>query len=306
MPNWKEILNETKEAGSTHDVIRRKYIMELANHTGRNTIVYYSGWLQKSDMVGPAFRGFSVSDGDKNGFMATIHQLDRSKGLDLLLHTPGGSTAATESLVDYLRSMFGTNIRAIVPQLAMSAGTMIALATKEIVMGKHSSLGPIDPQFGGIAAHGVIEEFQRAYDEITKNPATIPVWQPIIAKYPPAFIGECQKAIDWSKSMVTDWLVSGMFAGEKDAHDRAKRVVDELADHIVTLSHDRHYSAEAAQKLGVQVLMLEEAGQEQLQDLVLTVHHACIQTLSSTGAYKLIENQKGVAYVQLLTQAING
>jgi len=36
--------------------------------------------------------------------------------------------------------MFGTNIRAIVPQLAMSAGTMIALSCKEIVMGKQSNL----------------------------------------------------------------------------------------------------------------------------------------------------------------------
>ena len=42
--------------------------------------------------------------------------------------------------------MFGTDIRAIVPQLALSAGTMVALACKEIIMGKHSSLGPIDPQ----------------------------------------------------------------------------------------------------------------------------------------------------------------
>jgi membrane-bound ClpP family serine protease len=58
--------------------------------------------------------------------------------------------------------MFGTNIRAIIPQMAMSAGTMIALSTREIIMGKHSNLGPIDPQIAGIPAHGVIEEFNRA------------------------------------------------------------------------------------------------------------------------------------------------
>jgi ClpP class serine protease len=75
--------------------------------------------------------------------------MDRSKGLDLILHTPGGDMAATESLVDYLRQMFGKDIRAIVPQIAMSGGTMIALAWKEILMGKHSNLGPIDPQFSG-------------------------------------------------------------------------------------------------------------------------------------------------------------
>ena len=43
---------------------------------------------------------------------------------------------------------------------------MIACACREILMGKHSSLGPIDPQLGGVPAHGVIEEFERAIKEI--------------------------------------------------------------------------------------------------------------------------------------------
>jgi ClpP class serine protease len=38
--------------------------------------------------------------------------------------------AATESIVDYLRKMFGTNIRAIILQIAMSSGTMIACSCK--------------------------------------------------------------------------------------------------------------------------------------------------------------------------------
>ena len=77
----------------------------------------------------------AISDGDKNGFMTTIHQLKREEGLDLLLHTPGGSMAATKSLVAYLRNMFEGNIRAFVPQIAMSAGTMTACSCSEIFMG---------------------------------------------------------------------------------------------------------------------------------------------------------------------------
>lgn len=178
MPNWNEILDEIRASGSTHDIVRRRYLKQLQRLTGRNTIIYYSGWLQK-----PGVNGIHVNDADKNGFMTVTHKLDRSKGLDLILHTPGGETAATESLVDYLRSMWGTNIRAIIPQLAMSAGTMIACSCSEIIMGKQSSLGPIDPQFKGIPAHGVVEEFTRAYTEIKADPSKIAVWQPIIAKY---------------------------------------------------------------------------------------------------------------------------
>ena len=77
--------------------------------------------------------------------MTCIHGMDCSKGLDLVLHTPGDSPAAAEAIVNNLRAKFGKDIRVIVPQLAMSAGTMIACSAKQIIMGKQSSLGPIDP-----------------------------------------------------------------------------------------------------------------------------------------------------------------
>lgn len=298
MPNWSDILKEVKATGSAHDVVRRKYLLKLFEHTGRNVILYYSGWLQKGDLQRHGIGGFAINDADKNGFMTTIHGMDRAKGLDLLLHTPGGETAATESLVDYLRSMFGTDVRAIVPQIAMSAGTMIACSCKEIIMGKNSSLGPIDPQIGGIAAHGVIEEFQTAKTEIALNPLVAHIWQPIIAKYTPTLIGECQKSIKWSEDMVTNWLVTGMFQREADPTQAAKRVLDELGSHALTLSHARHISLEKAQALQLKVTALE--ADPILQDLVLTVHHACIQTLTETPALKIIENQAGVGFITSL------
>jgi ClpP class serine protease len=106
--------------------------------------------------------------------------------------------AATESLIDYLRQMFGSDIRAIIPQIAMSGGTMIALACKEIVMGKHSNLGPIDPQYSGVPAHAIKEEFERALKEVQTSPHTAPIWQVILSKYGPAQITESVKAINWA------------------------------------------------------------------------------------------------------------
>lgn len=297
MGSWADVLTRIKSAGSVHDIVRREYLSALHTLTGRNVIVYYSGFFEKPDFVAQGVRGFDVNEEDKNGFMATIHQMDRSKGLDLLLHTPGGDIAATESLVHYLRSMFGNNIRAIVPQVAMSAGTMIALSCNSIVMGKHSSIGPIDPQIGGAPAHGIVEEFRRAVDEVTANPAAIPLWQPIIAKYNPTLIGECEKAIEWGTAMVRDWLVTGMFRDKPDeAEERADRVLRELADHALTLSHARRISAEKALSIGVRVEMLED--DPEMQEAVLTLHHAIIQTLSSTPAIKIIENHLGVAFIK--------
>jgi len=297
MPSWHEILNEISQLGGAHDVIRRKYIAELSEKSGRNTIIYYSGWLQK-----PGLSGTEVNDNDKNGFMTVIHLLDRTKGLDLILHTPGGEVAATESLIDYLKAMFANNIRAIVPQLAMSAGTMIACACKEIVMGKHSSLGPVDPQFRGTPAHGIKEEFERAYKEIKIDQAKIPVWQPILAKYPPAFVGECEKAIDWSTEIVTECLKTGMFEGEADAEEKAKAIISEIGDHALTKSHSRHLSAQKCKDIGLKIIDLES--DQDFQEKVLSVHHACIHTLSSTPAFKMIENQNGVAFMQIAKQVV--
>ena len=180
MPSWHQVLQELTTCGQPNplDFVRRKYLAALFQKRQRNIICYYSGWLQR-----PTVGGTQINDNDKNAFMASIHQLDRSKGLDLILHTPGGEIAATESLVTYLRSMFGTDIVAFIPQIAMSAGTMIACACKEIYMGKQSNLGPIDPQFNGISSVGVIDEFKRAAKEIKTNPERIPLWQVIIGKY---------------------------------------------------------------------------------------------------------------------------
>ena len=50
MPDGSEILQEIQTAGSTHDIIRRRYLQELHEVTGRNVIIYYSGWLQKPDV----------------------------------------------------------------------------------------------------------------------------------------------------------------------------------------------------------------------------------------------------------------
>lgn len=127
MPNWGEVLQELqnyKNSAADHakravDYVRRNYLKALHDHTQRNIIAYYSGYLSKPEIPS------EINDEDKNGFMMAVHKLDRDKGLDLILHTPGGSIAAVQSISDYLHKMFKDDIRVIVPQIAMSAGTML-------------------------------------------------------------------------------------------------------------------------------------------------------------------------------------
>lgn len=300
MPSWSQVLAEIQQHGadlnkynqnhSPLDVVRKSYVSRLSERTGRNTICYYSAWLQK-----PGLSKTSITDDDKNAFMAAVHTMDRRKGLDLILHTPGGDIAATESLVYYLRQMFGSNIRAIIPQIAMSAGTMIACACSWIVMGKQSNIGPIDPQVYGMPAHGVISEFDRAKEEIRRDPASAAIWQPIIGKYHPTFLQSCEQAIELSKSLVEEWLQTGMFDGERDAAAKAQIVVDGLNNFVETKTHSRHIHMDRARELGLKVTALED--DDELQDLVLTVHHSYQHTLANSPVLKIVENSLGQAMI---------
>jgi hypothetical protein len=299
MPNWNHILSEcTKE--SSFDIVRRKYLKSLHEKTRRNVIIYYSGWLQKPQFVNQPGIEFNISDADKNGFMATIHPVDRSLGLDLLLQTPGGSMAATESLVEYLRAMFGGNIRAFIPQIAMSAGTMIACSCAEIFMGAHSSIGPIDPQFGSIPAHGLVEEFERAAKEVKADRSRMLVWAPILQKISPTMLSECVKATAWAKEMVQEWLETGMLHNDPRKRSKARQIVKALTDSAENKSHSRHIGIERALKIGLNIKRLED--DQELQEAVLSLHHSCVATMQGTPAIKIIENHQGVAVVQQAQQ----
>lgn len=301
MPNWTEVLVEISEVAQEHgnlaqDIVRRKYLAALSAHTGRNTIAYYSGWLT----AGPNNPHLYVNDGDKNSFMTAVHGCDFSKGLDLILHTPGGDIAAAESLADYLRQLFGTDVRVIVPQLAMSAGTMIACSAKEIVMGKQSSLGPIDPQLQNVPAIGVLAEIDMAAKDIAANPAKLELWRVIIGKYHPTLIVSCEQAIKWAQEFVQKSLQDVMFQGMPDAEQRATAVVEALSDFDTTRHHSRHINIIRCKEIGLVITQMES--DDQLQDLILTVHHAYMHAMGGGGVAKVVENDRGVAHVMLVRQ----
>ena len=295
MPNWFEVWSEIQMTAAqaqaqvlnAQGIVRQKYLRMLQAHTGRNVIAYYSGWLSKGSVLLS-----DINDEDKNAFMTTVHKLDKNLGLDLILHTPGGGIAATQSIVNYLQRMFGRNIRAIVPQIAMSAGTVIACCCKEIWMGKESSLGPIDPQLRGIPAHGVIREFKRALKEVKKDASRIVIWQQIIGQYRPTFLGQCENAIKWSNDFVQQQLADGMFSSLSDKKKKARAVTRALSDYPKNKSHDRHFDIDDCEKMGLVIKRLESDAT--MQDLVLTVHHCYMNLLMNSPVYKITENQNGV------------
>ena len=86
--------------------------------------------------------------------LAEIRSVPADKPIDIVLHTPGGEAFACELIAMALKDR--PNTTTYVPYCAMSAGTIIALATEKIVMGKYACLGPIDTQFYGFPIESYI------------------------------------------------------------------------------------------------------------------------------------------------------
>jgi ClpP class serine protease len=189
--------------------------------------------------------------------------------------------------------MFGKDIRAIIPQISMSAGTMIALSCKSIMMGKQSNLGPIDPQMGGIPCQAVIDEFEKAKADIKSNPASAALWQVIVSKYHPTFLGACQHALSWSESLAQEWVNRNMCNGDTA---KCKKVIKEFGDHTANKSHARHISKKKCEEIGLTIETMES--DQDLQDLILTIHHAFMHTFAHSNCVKIIENHLGIAYCE--------
>lgn len=289
MPSWSYFKNESQshvtQQNPNGGVLflveqKKKFLRELSEHTGRNTILYFSAFMNKN------VRDSILNDKDINAFMETVHKLDRSKGLDLILHTPGGDISATEQIIKYLHSMFNGDIRAIIPQMAMSAGSMVAVSCRSIMMGKQSCLGPFDPQLNNLPCQSVLKEFERAINDVSRNPASLGLWQTIISKLNPTFLTLCQQADELSKNLADDILSKTQYS--EVIKERIKGVFVNNDDSKV---HSRHIDIQRCKDVGLNIEELE--ADPKIQDMVLSIHHCCMILGESSNIVKVVENNIG-------------
>ena len=309
MPTWSQILGEISAAAELSNIpfhyVRRQYLRELRKHTKRDTILYASGWIQRPE----ADAGSMIGSQDIQALMGVSHGL-RSRQLDLILHSPGGHPEHAEAMVSYLRSRFD-HIRVIVPNFAMSAATMVACAADEIVMGKHSFLGPTDPQFvletglgkRAVAAQAILDQYDKVQRECTdpRTDAQLSAWKHMLAQYVPDIISTCEYAIGLSKELVGCWLKAWMFKGEAGSAKKAEAVAEWLADHEHFKSHMRPISREEIKNKGLKVIDLES--DPVLQDLSLSVFHATTHTFSMAPIAKIVENHDGELFASPTSEA---
>ena len=300
MPIWSELLDELNglsndKKGTWLNTRLDEQLTRIGDRRGRNVIVYASGFLQNP--LVPAF-ATSINREDINGLMCAAHGLDFKKGLSLVIHTPGGDMASTETMVDYLRSKFDY-IEAIVPVYAMSGGTMIALNSNKIVMGRQSQLGPIDAQLpvsgGFVSAASILDQFNTARKEISEDRNAAVVWAPILQTMGPSLLSQAQKALELGQQIAEHGLANYMFAKESDSC-QAERVAEYFNSEDVHLNHGRRIGVDECAKEGLIVERLEK--DQDFQDEVLTAYHLLTILFEQSTTVKVVRNHKGQGWAK--------
>ncbi len=93
---------------------------------------------------------------DLEDVLSAIVTSDTSRPLDIVLHTQGGNSFTGRQIARAIKSHQARKT-VFVPYFAMSAGSRIALAADQIVMGAHAMLGPIDTQLYAGPAPSIVQ-----------------------------------------------------------------------------------------------------------------------------------------------------
>jgi len=234
---------------------RQDTIARIEKLTNRQLIVYEANlWSERS----------SLGEQDIQPFGDLLSRIPPNADIDLLLQTPGGDIDAAEKIV-YMCREIAKGFRVIVPEYAKSAGTLIALASDEVIMGIASELGPIDAQLSGpgpggasfqTSAQSFIDEFEKMKEEVDKSGTLSPAYWPLLEGLNLGFIRMCRNLMKRSEKFAAKWLEKYMFKGKPKA---AKKLAKKLCNVKEWLSHGVVIDADQARdELKINVLKLEQ------------------------------------------------
>jgi hypothetical protein len=201
--------------------LRQLLIRDIEALTGRRLLVYFANRSTAAQIDMRDCTMFYELFGDVAG-----------AAVDLFLETAGGITDATEGLISTIQNMTA-DFRVVVPNSAKSNGTLLGLASKSIVMGATSELGPIEPSLQSI-------------------PVSILTQPQIQAQNFPLFMA-AQFALQQTRGLAKKLLAAGMMRSKTD---RIDEVVHKLSTREVYFSHGSVIDHGEAASLGLDITYL--------------------------------------------------
>ena len=153
---------------------------------------------------------------------------DVRKKLVVVLETEGGFIEVVQRIAEILRYHFD-RIEFLVPNYAMSAGTVLVMSGDAIHMDYFSVLGPIDPQVSNargaqIPALGYLVQYERLLKTANERQLNTAELVFLVQKFDPAELYRYEQARELSISLLKEWLVKYKFKDWKQTRSNKKAV----------------------------------------------------------------------------------
>ncbi len=185
----------------------------------------------------------------------------------IILNSPGGSAETVEKLVDIVRYHYN-EVNFVIPDEAMSAGTIFALSGDKIFMDYTSSLGPIDPQVHNgkdwVPALGYLDQVEKMIKKSADGTLT-DAELVILQNLDLAMLSRYEQAKNLTITLLKRWLVDYKFRDwtshgtnpaklgqpvtEQEKQERAEEIAKLLSDNKIWHSHGRKIGVRTLQQL---------------------------------------------------------
>ena len=252
---------------------RQKLIAQIeelltTRHGAKNRLISY--------MFRFGHRRASMDSSDIPSFADILNSVSGAEQINLVLHSPGGDPTIVEKMVDMCRSHLSGDhrrLRVIVPNIAKSAATVLALGADQILMGYCSELGPIDPQVQ-IAVSGVIQwvsalAFVESRDKLMKEIAeatkrkkpTAGLLQQLAGLNIP-FTEEMENWIGFAKktaaTLLDKYMLRSKFPRSRVRKQKANEIAQKLLSKQLFPVHGQFIDGPTAKQLDLEVDLLEK------------------------------------------------
>jgi hypothetical protein len=177
--------------------------------------------------------------------------------LVLFLNTPGGSAETVEKMVEIVRFHYD-EVYFVVPDSALSAGTIFCMSGDKIYMDYSSSLGPIDPQvYNGtmyVPALGYLDQVEKLLEKARLGTLTQAEFL-ILQNQDLAMLNQYEQQRNLTITLLKKWLVEykfkdwsvhstdptkkGQAVTEDEKKQRAEDIARLLGDNKIWHSHGR-------------------------------------------------------------------
>ena len=212
---------------------------------------------------------------------------DRKPRLVVILDTNGGIVEVVERMVGIVRHFY-SDVQFIVPDKAMSAGTVFAMSGDSILMDYFSVLGPIDPQVVKdnklVPALSYLVQYKRLVEKDRAGELTSAEYA-LLSKLDLAELHQYEQARNLSVELLKKWLATYKFKEWKETEtektlvteqmkvDRATLIANALSDNEKWFSHGRGISRDTLQGTDIKLKIDDLEANRDLQRAVREYHH---------------------------------